>query len=385
MTRVEIYDIDDNRVATIKNLYPITEDGTILRYSKELSDYGTCKFRVSTQDPMLTELGDFLTPIKYRVKVVRDGTVVWAGIITDNKRRNKNFIEVEAKEYLWLMGKVLITRDSESTAGDGQKFYRKFSSGTMENAINNILTETAAKVGNSHILSSLSAGTIENPNYPQGFKDASGDALTGAWNFTSDIVATFDFHSVLYVMKAFGIYSSYDFELTDDMVFNFQKKIGNENLGMTFSYGTQGNIVDYEIPRYGSRMANVLVGIAATDESTLFHVRQEDTASVNEYGMLQEVAAYSDVKNKNLLNSRLVEELRYTKDPEQAPVNLVLDENAYPLGQYDIGDTVTVKIKDHNIDYKDVRRIVGITVNLHNTGRELTVVQTNTPRPEQEG
>lgn len=384
MTQVEIYDNSDNKVTTIKNLYPINESGTILRYSKELSDYGSCTFRVSTQDTMLEDLGDFLVPHKYRVKIRRAGVIIWTGVITDNPRRNRNFIEVEAKEHLYYLSKILIARDSESVAGDGQKFYRKFSSGTMATAITSIINQAATDFGSSHVLSGMTAGDIENPNYPSGFKDSSGDPLTGSWTFTSDVVATFDFHSALYVLKAFGVYSNYDFELTDDLEFNFKKKIGAINLQRVFSYGSQGNVVDYELPRYGARMANELTGIAVTDDNVIFHSSSSDTASIQEYGLLQEVAAYSDVKNKNLLKTRLGEELRFVSDPEVSPINMVVDTAMFPNGSYDVGDTVTVKIQHHNIDYKASRRIVGITVNLHNTGRELATIQTNKPRPEQE-
>ena len=384
MTQVEIYNSSNEKVTTLKNLYPLNQEGMILRYSKELSDFGMCRFRVATQDNMLEELGDFLVPHQYHVRIKRDNRDVWRGVITDNKRRNKDYIEVEAKEYLYYLSKILIRRDTESSAGDGQKFYRVFDSGTMASAVSTIISQAATDFGDNHIINGMTAGDVDNPNYPDGFKDAEGDPLTGAWSFTGDVVATFDFHTALYVLRAFGIYSNFDFELNHDLEFNFKKRIGNMNLGITFSYGTQGNIVDYELPRYGARMANDLIGIAATDQGTLFHAKQTDTASVNTFGLLQEVAAYSDVKNKNLLNTRLAEELRFIKNPEVSPVNLVLNENAYPLGQYDIGDTVYVKIKDHNIDYSAPRRIVGITVSLHNTGREMTVVQTNEPRGEQE-
>jgi ribosomal protein L21E len=74
------------------------------------------------------------------------------------------------------------------------------------------------------------------------------------------------------------------------------------------------------------------------------------------------------------------EELQFLKSPDDSPVNVLLNEKAYPLGQYGIGDIVTVKIRDNIIDYEQARRIVGITVTVHNTGREMVVLQTNLPK-----
>ena len=48
---------------------------------------------------------------------------------------------------------------------------------------------------------------------------------------------------------------------------------------------------------------------------------------------------------KNPLEARLAEELRLTSDPEESPINIILNEKAYPLGQYGLGDIIWVKIK----------------------------------------
>lgn len=111
-TVIEILNNSLNKVAEVKAPYPINQRGMILRYSKELSDYGLCMFRVSTKDPMLTQFGDILQPHAYHVRIRRGGTVVWSGAIIDNTERNKNYIEVRAAEYDFYLDKILIRRDS---------------------------------------------------------------------------------------------------------------------------------------------------------------------------------------------------------------------------------------------------------------------------------
>lgn len=384
-TYIEILNLSLEVVARVKNLYPIDNRGNVLRYSKELSDYGKCVFRVSTGDPLLEEVGDFLIPHQYHVRVMRDSVVAWAGVIVNNTSRNKSYIEVEAYEYEFYLDKVLIRRDAETTAGDGRNNYRVFNSGTMAAAISSILTSAVSDFGGGHPMASLTQGTIENPDYPSGFKDANGSPLTGAWTFTDFVSLQFDYHTVYYVLKAFGIYTSADFELDENLVFNFQKFLGNKNNRTVFSYGAQGNIVDYNAPRLGKRMINDLWGIAADTDGKVLHANQRDETSIQTYGLLQDSAAYSDVKDLNFLKSRMNEELGFLKTFNDSPINILLNEKAYPFSQYDIGDIVTVRIKDHVIDYTQPRRIVGITVTLHNTGRELITVQTNAPREKDMG
>lgn len=373
-------------IAEVKNLYPLNQQGMILRYSDELSDYGYCTFRVSTKDPFLTVVGDVLVPLEYNVFIYRGGTVVWKGVIVDNPQRNRNFIEVKAAQFEWFFDKVLINRDADKPDTDlDESNFKVFNSGTLAAAVTSIVTNAVTKFGTNHPLSALTIGTVENPNYPQGMTDANKAPMTGAWTFTDYFNVQFDYHSAYYVLKAFGVYAGCDFEVTSGLEFNFKKFLGNKQSGITFMYGTQGNIVDYNFPRLGSRVSNNLWGIAADDEGKIYHYLLSDDTSQQTYGLLEDAKAYADVKSLNFLQSRVREELRFIKDPTVTPVSVVLNEKSYPLGQYSIGDIVTVKIKDHNIDYEQPRRIVGITVQVHDTGRELITVQTNQPRPEDIG
>lgn len=387
VTTVEIYNKSLEKLATIKSLYPLNKQGMVLRYSKELSDYGYCTFRVSTKDPLLTQYGDILEPHKYHVRVKRAGTTVWSGAIVDNPTRNKTYIEVQAAEYEFYLDRVLIRRDAEVTSGDGKDNYRTFKSGTMAAAVTDLITKARTDFGTTHPLgpSSLTIGTIENPDYPLGFKDQNGNALTGEWSFSDFISLQFDYHSVYYVLKAFGVYTNCDFEIDDTLTFTFKKFLGNKQNALTFEYGQRGNIIDYNAPRLGRRMQNDVWGIAADTQGKVLHVNQRDENSVQTYGLLQGSEAFADVKDSNMLKARINEGLQFTRTPDDSPVNVLLNEKGYPLGQYNIGDIITVKISDHVISYQRPRRIVGITVTLHNTGRELVVVQTNKPRDKDVG
>jgi hypothetical protein len=390
-TTVEILNSSLQKIAEVRALAPINKAGMVLRYSQELSDYGTCEFRIGAEDPIFTEFGDIVKPHAYHVRLKRGGTTIWQGAIIDNPSRTGDFIHVKAAEYDFYLDKVLVKRtrktgfgESEPTADIGLH-YRVFSTGTMASAVQTVITEAQAALGSSHILSSISVGTIENPNYPAGFVDSTGHTLTGGWTFTDDVVLQFDYHSVLYVLKAFGVYSGSDFQVNPDLSFDFKDFIGNKNLGKVFEYGTRKNILNYDVPRYGGRMANDLYGIGSDTRGVILHNSKQDIDSINTYGLLQSAGAYSDVKDKNSLNSRLQEELRLISQPEESPINIMLDGTAYDQVANEIGSIVTVRIQQGIIDYNKPRRIVGITVTVHNTGREVITLQTNRPKDDDLG
>lgn len=387
-TTVEILDKSLAKIAEVRTLLPLNNNGMVLRYSTELSDYGFATFRISTHDPIFTTFGDIVVPHKYHVRIKRGQATVWQGAIVDNTQRNKTFVEVKAAEYEFYLDKVLIKRTSAVGYGevapttDIGLHYRIFSTGTMAAAVTALITEAKAALGANHILNGMTAGTIENPNYPKNFSDAAGKALTGAWNFTSDVVLQFDYQSVLYAIKSFGVYAQSDFRLNPDLTFDFENFLGNKHPNLSFEYGARGNIIDYNAPRLGTHMVNDYFGIATAPDGTVLHDEKTDETSKKTYGLMQAGEAFSDVKDKNALGARLAEDLFLVKDPADSPLNLILNENGYPLGTYGTGDLVNTKIKDGAIDYTATKRVIGITVNLHDTGRELVTVQTNTPKPE---
>jgi hypothetical protein len=385
-TTVEILDSSLNVICEVRSLVPLNKNGMVLRYSKEMDNFGFCYFRISTHDPLFTTYGDIVTPHQYHVRIKRDQKTIWSGAIVDNTQRNKSFVEIKGAEYEFYLNHVLIKRTSKVGYGevaptaDIGLHYRIFSSGTMASAVSSIISETKTKLGSNHLMGNLAAGTITNPNFPLNYADSLGKPLTGGWTFSSDVVLQFDYQTVLYAMRAFGIYASADFRLNADSTFDFEPFIGNKQNNLVFVYGSRGNIADYNAPRLGSNMINDYYGIATDPNGTVLHAEQTDEPSKQKYGLMEGAVAFSDVKDQNALNSRLAEDLYLVKDPADSPLNLIMNEKAYPLGQYDIGDIIHVKIIDGAINYDAPKRIIGISVSLHNTGREMITVQTNTPK-----
>lgn len=383
--RVELLDSALVPITRVQNLVPLDTNGNFLEYQSKLSQYGQAKFRIETKDPMFTQFGNILVPYANHVRIYRSGILVWSGVIIKVPHRTKRFIEIQAHTYLYLLSKKRIQHDASVTSGDGKDNYRTFSTGTMATAIQTVLTEAKGNVGATSILSSLKVGTLENPNFPSGYVDANGTAVTGTWTFSSAFTLQFDYRDILYVLSQLGLYSNSDFELVYDgtnLTFNFKKFIGNRQPDIMFEYGNWGAIEDYDLPLDGDRMANDLVGVAADYTGKILHIIKTDEASIKKYGRVEGVAAYNDVKNQNALTTHLVETLSHVSLPD-GEIVVDLNERAYPLGQYGLGDLVTIKIKDHIIDVNEQRRIVGINVAVHVTGKESIRLFTNAPKGDQ--
>ena len=383
--KVEILDNKLSAVGIIQAFVPLSH-GSWLEYTSVLSGVGECRFRVMTKDPIFKALGDILQPFQFHVRVTRGNFVVWQGVITKNPHREKKFIEVEAKTYLYLLDKILLRHDAPDN--NGAENFRNFITGTMSNAVQTILTEPAfgnfALSSTNSVLGGIKIGSVENPLFPNYFIDANNNPVGGQpWNFaTPGLSLKFDYQTLLYTLKAFGMYSNSDFELTNDLTFNFKKLIGNVNNGIYFNYSSHGNIENYDLVLNGERMVNYLVGLGADNNAKFIQDAVSQNDSIVKYGQLMGIAAFSDVKNLNTLRSRLNEQLRLVSKPD-TELAIELNQRAYPLGQYGLGDTVRVRIVNNIINFDQQRRIVKIMVDVTNTGREKIKLVTNYPRPEQ--
>lgn len=374
---VEILDNTLAFKALAKNLVPIDNAGNVLEFNNKLSDWGKCRFRLGTKDPLFTSEGNILRPYKYHVRIKRAQATVWQGVIVNKPHRTSRFIEVEAFNYLYLLSRVLIRHNAAD--GTGAENYRTIKAGTMAAAISTILTEAKTDMGLP--ITSLTVGTIDNPNYPAAYVDDKGTALTGAWTFTDNFQLKFSFQDVLYMLNAFGIYGNFDFELTNDLIFNFKQFIGNRQPQLVFEYGEFGSVEDYDLPEDGAGMATVLIGIAADNQDHVLRVDKE-SVNVTEYGKLFGVAPYADAKNKNVLSTRLQEELRMVDHPD-AEAHFTMNERVYPLGQYGVGDILTYKVVDGPTSFNQQRRLIELKVQVHNTGKETIRHITNVPRDGQ--
>lgn len=384
---VEILDNTLTPICQLKSFIPLDSQENYLTYTQVLSNKGMCRFRISTKDPLFlpTGLGDILQDFQFHVRIKRYNTVVWQGSIIDNVHRTKDYVEIRAYTYIYLLSKMLVRHD---TAPDPN--YRTFNSGTLATAVQTVLTEAITDAASSSVIQKIQIGSIVNPTFPAGFQDTSNNNIGGQpWTFgdTLNTTLVFDYRDIFYVISSFANYAACDFSLTPvttngnfGLQFNFAPGLGNSQTDVMFEY--PGAIEDYDIPLLGSQTANHLVGIAADNNFNVLKQDVYDNVSIGMLGKLDGVAAYNDVKSSNILLSRLNQELSIVSTP-QTEVNVTLNDKAYPLGVYGLGDVLRIRIRDHFISYDAPRRAVGINVTVNVTGKETIQLITNPPRPAQ--
>ncbi len=375
--KVELLDKDRNPIALVSGFVPIDTSHNFLEYITKLSDYGSCRFRIPTRDKTWTTNGDIALSYANHVRVSRSGSTAWQGVMVNNPIRNSNYIEIQAYEYEYLLKRAIPRRDPAD--GNGAENYRNFKSGSMDSVLRTLVNE--AVIDYPVTLGKLTVGTIVNPTFPTNFTDINNAAIGGQpWQFSNNFQTKFDYRSLYYMIDQLAIYAKCDWEVTKDLVLNFKPRIGADKPELLFEYAKYGSIENYNAPRSGENMANHLIGVAADNQYNILKEEATDQASITKYGKISDVVAYADVKNINLLRSRLAEELRLTSTPD-SELHATLNHNAYPLGQYGIGDGVTLKVTNGIIQVNNLRKIVAIDVKVSDVGKETIRLVTNLPRP----
>lgn len=389
---VYVLDVSGNRITQIKNFVHTHlsgntyHKGNIIQLTRVLSSYATLDIRVAREDPMFAKFGNIVDPWKYGLEVTHGGTTIFKGVIADNSPyRRQYWVDVHAYGYLFRLDRKLVNRDPAQTPDNGSENYRTFdgSNGitTMAQAITTMISEAKAACPANDIIQRITIGNIVNPNFPAGFMKADGvTPLTGPWTFSSDMTLQFDYKSILYVIQSFAVYAVCDFELTDDLVLNFTPTFGvDRSQQLTFEFGPRGQIFDYNVPLQGERQLNSLWGIASDNDGNILHIQQTDQNSINDNDILLEgVMGFTDVKDSNSLQSRVVQELNLISEPSSV-INVYMNRKAYPFSMYDVGDIVTIKIDDGMVQVNEPRRITAIGLDVRDTGTEFITLQTNPP------
>lgn len=340
-----------------KDLAPLTEDKRILQYDDYLSSFGTLKFRVQTKSPVAAK--NLFVPYQNHVKLYRFNKLVWAGIITDNPSRNKLYIEVVARTYVWLFTKIPVKTPSTTEE-------RVFKTGTMKDAVTAIFNEGKA-ISDSPI-STYTLGTIDNTKYPWDGKD---------WTFTDVYKMSFFYNDLFTVLSCFADVTNADFEVTPDKTFNFREKIGTDRKDIVLKYGKGGNVEDYDSPLDGNNYINDSVIMSRNVKGdAVIKSEQSDSASFSVNGRLWGTTSLDEEIAQEMLDSKA--KMIFKANGIDSQLSLVLNENALPLGSYQLGDRVTAIIEDGPIRVNQTRRVIGWKVFVTDTMKETATIITNT-------
>jgi hypothetical protein len=167
------------------------------------------------------------------------------------------------------------------------------------------------------------------------------------------------------------------------ITFNYPRRgIGVGNSGLVFD--SPGNIMSYQWPEDGTKMANSVYLYGAGAGNTMLRASQADPSLLDAgYPLLDTSSSYKGTTSQGVLNSFVTAELTAYRVPLTLPVLEVNPAQDPVLGSYTVGDECRVRITDERFPVPNnvidaPFRIVGIKVQPQETQVEtVTLTLTN--------
>jgi len=315
-------------------------------WTRLLSSWGEATFWLKYDDPKIS----LITVRSTRLKIVRDGTIVWYGEI-DYRQPTQDGITYIASTLEELLRYYLVAPDNEAS-GSARLFTDK-APGTE--IVQVLYGEATGKTGSK--LSGVATGTIENP--------------TGE---TSATTFTFDYQDTYTAIQTMAAIGSCDWEIIPSAnTFNFYRRKGGNvtDFELYLDDKQPSNLVNFLGREDGRYIANKIYGFAAGVGVNYLKDVQSSSASTGDYGLLERGVYFKDVDTSGALSGKVADYLKTSKEPSK-DFSGKLSTKVEPFDGWDLGDNIKININWGSVSYSEWRRIVGLRVDVAENGEETT-------------
>ncbi len=317
MIQIKIYDKSFTPLTTFNN-----GEYTGLNYRKTLGQIGEAAFVVPLEnDKVIIE-----NVRNYnRIEILDDGVVQWLGYIV-TKHITFNQVEIQCKEMIGILG------------------HRLVSSGYP------ISTDGATAV--SDLLSYING--IDDTGISMGLSDVS-----------ATVSMTFNQQDALSILQSIADNVGAQFKVNEDRTLDFKMNIGTDlSSSIQLEYNTihpqQANLLNFDVSDNGENIVTRAYGINSS-----LSTQQDDTGLQAIYGILEKFDSFTqanDLTNLEALTRSTLSDTLFSPT-----LNLIPDE----ADSFNIGDLVTISIKNKIVDIDDTFQILEKSVKI--TGSQKTI------------
>ncbi len=164
----------------------------------------------------------------------------------------------------------------------------------------------------------------------------------------------------------------FDFEIDAERVFHMYYP--NKGAVKSIPLELGKNIATFGLQEDATGMANSFSAIGAGDGSNTCIAVAIDATSRSQYGLLEANESFTDIKTFTTLQSRATSRLARIKKPRRQPNLYAVFEADQDYDDYEVGDRVQVEAEDGYISFDEQMRIITMTHQITNEGRETVTV-----------
>lgn len=319
MIQLKIYDKSYNVLTKLN-----TGEFNALQYKKTMGQIGDASFILDIANSKVTDV----TLRSYnRIEILDGGSILWSGYIVA-KQITFNQVTVQCKELIGILAKRL-TPDAYTLTGNAGTAV-----GTLLAMINGA-DDTGITMGDTDVSTSINM--------------------------------TFNQQEVLSVLQNIADNVGAQFRVTEDRKLIFKLSIGQDkSSSVKFEYNTiqpqQANIVKFQVEDNSDSIVTKSYGANSSLTSA-----QEDALLKAKYGLLEKFNSFTQANNQGNLDALTTSKIKdslYSPSLELAPGE---------LDNFDIGDVVSINIKNKLVLIKDTFQILEKSVKIVNSQKSISV------------
>lgn len=324
-------------------------------YSKFLNNIGQAYFEVYLDNPLVKSLNiDPLTKM-YGLKIYRgtNTTPNWQGMIdgltpSDKYKNSMNVVGFQASSRLADLGDVLITTDSETPQQRSGLKDKKIGTEVIQVLFNECKAKSNSPIGD--MLSSIT-DVLDEKNVINTMQEQDTIAIS----------------SLLDIVVFLADVTNSDFYVDDaTKTFYFKDKVGVEStVQYRFVENQAGNnIKDFSIQMNMRDVNNHPVGFCTGEAANMKMVSDVyDSASLNAYKLRERLSDLRSLDSEASVRTQINKNLQMYGKPRYFS-SIALSNSIDLFNGWTLGDTVEIWIKRGFINFRERKRIMGVTVDI---------------------
>lgn len=330
------------------------------------NNVGRCRFFVPYNDLKLsaTSLSDSAFS---EIRIYRDNLLVWQGMVM-YLQDTKDGTLVYGETFLRALGWY------------GVRYDQAYTDAAIGTLISAEYDQIVAKA-DDFLAAKITKGTIQEP-----YTNGTTDSLTISKTLYND-----NFLDLLKALTAVargemdsGVSTAWNqhavFEITfsdTTPTFNFWRDKGTDQNDVQFTLGSE--IIDFTLPKDFRGIYNYTKAFAIEEGPKVLTSEQNDATSRGLWYRREAYPYYGQLQNQDELNQRAKDFNKERKDPGREII-LRFASGLKPFDGYSMGDSVKLVINRGRTQISELRRVIGMYVDITDEGIEQTTPILEKPR-----
>mgnify|MGYP001581561886 CR=1 FL=1 len=319
------------------------------------NDVGRCRFFVPYNDLKLSTTSISDNKLS-EIRIYRSGSLVWQGAIQ---------IVQDTVDGTWVYGETY----NAFLGWYGVRYNQSYTA----IAIGTIITNEYANIisRSSNILSAkITQGTIQSPYITGTASDLTITRTLFHENFLS-FLKQMVLASRAEMTTSFAQNTAFNISFSETApTFTFTRNVGSNKADVVLELGSE--IVEFNIPRDMRDITNSVKGLAIGTGPIVLSTTATDTTSQSSWYLREQYPFFNNVTAQNDLNQRTDNFLFERKDTKR-DMKIKLAAGLVPFDGYALGDSIKVRINRGRVEIDEFRRVVGMEVDIDETGIESSV------------